>query len=485
MSDLQGMTIDYAVRVSKVAGRDGEEAYRTEQTQVRRATNEIKRRGAKVGKRLDVPEKDQSGWTAADSPAWQEAIRRVAASLSDGIAFGYDHRHGRNHRRQAVWFDAMEAVGGQVLFADHPDLDYRTDEGRQVLGLASLAAEKVISDGRKNSKETVANMIEEGIPNRVPYGYRRNLVGSRRSPERPYDPERAEKSIVPDEETADVVRRIFRARAAGGPGAQWGSIADALQADGIPAPQGGPRWSKSSLAQTIAHEAHLGVMVYGKRRIPDSWEPIIDLQTWRDAQSERRRPRTGRSVNGLAGGLLVCPGCGRTLAVHRGPGDRFDYACRRASGAGRCPLGVSIGKVVADELVETYCKDLLAGVATFDAVSASRELDAARAELDAARVDSSFWATDGSLGLPAADVLAGTAARRARIERAQDAVLAAEERLGDGAAFPQSEEAWDGLTLAEKRKAAQRVIDRIEVAPWKGVHNRRLTAGERLTIVPR
>src|SRR5262249_45981620 len=69
-----------------------------------------------------------------------------------------------------------------------------------------------------------------------------------------------------NESQAEVVRRIFTLYAEG---AGLGTIAQTLNADGVPGPRGA--WNFTALRETIRNEAYRGVVVWNRSRKRDIW----------------------------------------------------------------------------------------------------------------------------------------------------------------------------------------------------------------------
>ena len=87
----------------------------------------------------------------------------------------------------------MEAAGGEIIIAGMPGVDYRTPIGRMVTGMMAVAGEVVSTSAQTRSKNIADSIMARGVPNRVPYGYRRN------ADERGVktDPDRDGKALVP------------------------------------------------------------------------------------------------------------------------------------------------------------------------------------------------------------------------------------------------------------------------------------------------
>lgn len=179
----------------------------------------------------------------------------------------------------------------------------------------------------------------ERVGTRPPYGYRKS--------------ENNPKQIVPDEQTADVVRHIFQLCAKGrGPS----QIAKQLKAEQVLTPtnyyyrQTGValvnldterpyNWSNRTVANILEDISYLGhtvnmryttVSYKNKKQIkrPKSeWlkfenthEPLISQELWdivQDIRKHKKRPPKQMDTPNLFSGMVFCADCGGTLVLHR------------------------------------------------------------------------------------------------------------------------------------------------------------------------
>src|SRR5262249_24358065 len=93
--------------------------------------------------------------------------------------------------------------------------------------------------------------------------------------------------------------------------------------------------------------------------------------------------QSGTYKAGVAGGLVVCSGCGRPLGVMGHPG-RLTYSCRGSASDGRCPRRMHISKDTDDAFVDATVAGALDS-RTLDVFASSRELDEAKQLLDSAQ----------------------------------------------------------------------------------------------------
>lgn len=155
------------------------------------------------------------------------------------------------------------------------------------------------------------DLVREGRPNaRAAYGYRK-VTGDDGRP-----------ALEPDPDTSTIVRRIFELVASG-----WslGSIAQALDADGIPTPRGAARWHRETISAIVRSPTHIAKRTYkGEIAGPAMWDAIVDQDLFDRAQTAmasttvtsrghlvhaQRAVRPGQRRYLLTGGLSVCAGC--------------------------------------------------------------------------------------------------------------------------------------------------------------------------------
>lgn len=304
----------------------------------------------------------------------------------------------------------------------------------------------------------VRNITERGIVNVVAYGYMR-------------DPEAKDsKAIVPDPKTAPVVKRIFDKRLNGD---SWTSIAEGLTADGIPAPRGGI-WKVGTVRSIVRNEVYAGVAQYRRRtyrkgektgeavRHEDAHDEIVSRAMWNAAQSATTVQRSGLNVAGITGKLAVCPSCGGRLSV-TGSGKYLSYGCRRQRHGGKCPDPVFITKWILDDVVETAVRGALRGRVGTSPETKLAELYAAEA---AAREELERFVEIAS-AIDRQAFEKGASQRQGRLDVASAARQAEEDRIGLATALP-SAEAFERLSLDDRRRVGAALIREVRVAPASG-----------------
>jgi DNA invertase Pin-like site-specific DNA recombinase len=444
---------DSLIRVSKMNGR--EESAESTLT-IRDQREAVKAAAAEAGGRIVREHKalDQSGRTVHKSDEYRLILERVHAGATAGIVVAYGDRLTRNWRAVGPFYDQLEQAGAEVVLAGLPGVDYRTATGRMVTGMMAVVSDMVGTQSKERGDRIANQIIERGVPNRVPYGYRRNEDEHGVKT----DPDRDGKALVPDETEAPIVRRIFELRL---DGYRWADIAKALNEAGVPSPRGG-HWTHPTICTIVQNEAYTGVVKLGERRVEGAHEPLVSRSDWQRAQSTRTVARHGRLVTGLAGGLLECSGCGRPLSVHGDP--RTVYGCRRKSSAGPCPRPVYVSKDAADDFVEETIVDVLERGRGVDLVASARDLEAARNAAERARAEREAFVKLAS-ALEPGDFRAGYEERRAREVEAAAAYDELLAQAADAQALPANGSAWNKLDFEEKRRAARSLIAGIVVAP--------------------
>jgi site-specific DNA recombinase len=278
--------------------------------------------------------------TNFNRPAWNEVMRLAENGEVATIIVKDMSRLGRDYLQVGQYTelifpsmgirfiavnDGVDSLYGDNDFAPFKNLFndfYAKDTSRKIRAVKKAQAER-----------------GERLGTRPPYGYRKS--------------EDNPKQIVPDEQTADVVRHIFRLCAEGrGPS----QIAKQLKAEQILTPtnyyyqQTGVAlvnldttrpyaWKDTTIANILSDVSYLGhtismryttVSYKNKKQIerPESeWlkfenthEPLISQELWdivQDIRKHKKRPPKKMDTPNLFSGLVFCADCGGTLVLHR------------------------------------------------------------------------------------------------------------------------------------------------------------------------
>ena len=219
-----------------------------------------------------------------------------------------------------------------------------------VILYARLTNELYCKDCSNKGRAVVKIKAQTGarIASRPLYGYMK-------------DPEDPKRHIVPDPDTAPVVKRIFALCAEGlGPS----KIAQQLEADQIHTPsyfcyeKYGVKltgldtsrpyaWSPTTITNILGNETYLGVTVNMKTttisyknkktvqrpeseqyRFEGTHEPLVDKQTWDIVRENRSHKRRYTKFDGqsLFSGLVYCKDCGAAMTYHRTHGAKESAA---------------------------------------------------------------------------------------------------------------------------------------------------------------
>jgi DNA invertase Pin-like site-specific DNA recombinase len=448
-------TYDALIRVSKMNGRkESAETTMTVDDQdqaIARAINEAKgRRG------VTVDALDQSGFTIHRTDAYRRILERVRRGESHGVVVAYGDRLTRNWRGVGPFYDELEAAGAEVLIAGMPGVDYRTAAGRTMTGVMAVMSDAQYMTAKARGDAIADLTVKRGVPNAVPYGYRRNAnaLGEKT------DPELDGKALVPDEQAAPIVRRIFRMRV---DGYRWAAIIRALNDAGVPSPRGG-QWVHATVATIVQNEVYTGVVKLGERRHEKAHEPLVSASDWKRAQTTRTVAHTGRYKGGIAGGLLECSSCGGPMVVTGGE-KRLTYGCRRTSSAGPCPRPMYVSKDAADRFViEEIDRALRDG--RFAAARSSRKLAQINHGLQDAEEELHAYILKSSARDPLFE--AGRDAREREVARWRDLRDQEAERADTVDELP-SANCWRELVerndLERMRRVARQLIAAVVVDP--------------------
>ena len=221
-------------------------------------------------------------------PEFQRMLRDCREGKIDRILCKSTSRFARNTVTLLETARELKGLGISVSF-EKENIDTMSGDGELMLTiLASLAQEESRSVS-ENCKWRVRKKFEQGIPTGL------RMYG--------YDVRNGSFTILPEE--AEVVRRIFRMYLDG-----MGSerIMRVLNAEGIPAPEGGP-WNAGTIMMMLRNEKYAGDLLLQKsyvnnhvekKQLPNRGElpqyfvaedhaPIIDRETFDAVQAEIAR----------------------------------------------------------------------------------------------------------------------------------------------------------------------------------------------------
>jgi DNA invertase Pin-like site-specific DNA recombinase len=422
------------VRVSVTGGREGE-SFRSPAEQRSRIEEACERDGLAL---VDVIEElDVSGGTPL---AQREGLRSAVEAVEDGraevIVAAYFDRLVRSLRVQEEVVSRIEAAGGGVLAVDVGEVGGSTAAqwlSSTVLGMMSEYYRRSIGE---RVAGTQAQAVARGVwPSRVPVGYVRGAGGV----------------LVPGAAAA-VVRDAFALRA---DGASLREVRAFLREHGI-------ERSYAGVEKLLRSRAYLGEIHFGELVNTEAHEPLIDADTWRQAQRARAsRGRRAKSERLLARlGVLRCATCEARMSV----GGRARYPVYRCNNPD-CPDHPSVmAHIVEGRVVEAvkarFGKATGRASAEASAQQAAEAAERAQADLDAA--------LRAFVGL---EDEAGARERLAELRRVRDETRERADHLGGlhSAATLRLAEDWDRLSLDARRRIVLAAVERVEVKPGREI----------------
>lgn len=286
-----------------------------------------------------------------------------------------------------------------IGLVDNADTENKGNKkARQINGLIN---EWYLEDLSENIKETLTDRRKKGyhIGSFAPFGYRK-------------DPE-YKGHLLPDEEAAAIVRRIFEMYASG---VGKMSIARQLNAEGVPNPTRYKQlhnmswkrnlttkrpglWQYYSICDILANEVYIGNLVQGRYesvsykthenrpipkerwiRVENTHAPIIDRELWdrvQEIRAERAKPGWTGTV-GMFAGKARCIHCGYIMRSAKNQAGRRYLVCSTAKISKGVCEGASISLVELERTVLRELHDITAKYLDMDAAERTLQIDNAR-----------------------------------------------------------------------------------------------------------
>jgi DNA invertase Pin-like site-specific DNA recombinase len=289
-------------------------------------------------------DEDESGGTQ-ERPGLREAMRRVEAGETDGIACWRLNRFARNVAHAIEDVERVQAAGGALAFVEE-DIDPTGPFGSFVLtvllAVATLERENLVQ-GWKTAKQTASDRGVKIGP--TPFGYCRITKADIEADEQ--KPESGRKGLTDDDESllqpdpvaAPIVTEAFRLAAQG----SFDTALAFIKAKTADMPIGtkkrgpGRRWTPTTFRRFLQARSYLGEARYGDLVKLDAHEPLVTRSIWQAAQPqevERRRPRATFPLTGFA----RCAACGQHLVGSRA--GRIDPTSGERTRVYRCSAGL-------------------------------------------------------------------------------------------------------------------------------------------------
>ena len=274
-------------------------------------------------------------------------------------------RLGREYLQVGQYTELIFPSHGIRFIAVNDGVDSLYESTNEFTPLRNVMNEFYAKDNSKKVRSAARVKAETGarVGSRPPYGYQK-------------DPDDPKRHIVPDPDTAPIVRRIFALCASGSGPSQ---IAKQLTSEKIPTPAyayytkygveiGGSnidepyQWSGPTVSSILENEAYLGntvnlkyttISFKNKKKIkrPESeqfrfektHEPLVDEETWKIVQEIRqhKRRRTNMDEQDMFSGLVYCADCGSTMTLSRAhtmKESQYNFTCQnhRKNGKNVC-----------------------------------------------------------------------------------------------------------------------------------------------------
>lgn len=362
-------TMDGYVRVSKRMGREGP-GYISPKVQREAIERWADYRGIKIVKwHID---EDHSGGTQ-DRPGIREAISRVEAGQTEGIACWRLNRFARNVSDAIKDVERIEAVGAHLALVSE-EIDTTGPFGKMILtillAVATLERDNITEGWRTARNEAIARGVSIARP---PLGYVRGDDGI----------------LTIDPVDGPLMKRVFRV----------------VATEGVPAATAILRkekpdrtWTTTRVRGLLSSRAYVGEVSHGEITNPKAHRAIVTRGEWEAAQVPAKRKRKNIEGSFPLSGVMLCGGCKRpmvgsaTAQASGGTTRRYRvYRCKYSAGAGGpCPEPAVVSAERAEEYVKKEWERLMAGGGwkvqdepETDVQGAQDALDEAEAELQA------------------------------------------------------------------------------------------------------
>lgn len=263
--------------------------------------------------------------------AFQRAIQYCTFEQVDYFITWNTARFARNRIDAASYKRLLEGVGTRVIYVSM-DIDNRTDEGWFSESLHEIMDEHYSRQVSRDTKRSMMKNARDGYWNGgfIPLGFKTEEVGKR-------------KKLTVDEQSAPIVREIFR-RYLAGEGTK--SIAIELNRRGLSLRN--KPFSKDNIRLILGNFVYIGMSIFnrttGRRPNPESeWvmyethNGIIDKEVFMAA---RARLEEGKETVGKGSplsqhvftGLLKCGKCGLAMRIETATGRSRTYSYYNCSG---------------------------------------------------------------------------------------------------------------------------------------------------------
>lgn len=290
---------------------------------------------------------------------FQAMIRAAASGAFDTVIAWKVDRFGRNRRESATYKGQLADNGVTVVYAMEPIPDGAA--GVLTEGMLEALAEWYSKNISENTKRGQHDNAIKGLYNgHVAYGYSRS----------------SDNRFMINEPEAAVVRKIFDLYSQG---QSFAHIARILEEDGTLTKNGRP-FQKATILYILTNDNYIGTYHFADVRLPGAMPAIIDMDTWKRCQLQRKNTykKNGKCPEPYyLSGKMFCGICGAPVYGCYGTGrngKRYAYYICKNSKRKQCSshyvhkhiiekpvFDFLFGKILTGPLLEKF----------IDAVSAS------------------------------------------------------------------------------------------------------------------
>ena len=300
--------------------------------------------------------------TNFDRPAWKKIIEMVERDEVETIIVKDLSRLGREYLQVGQYTEIYFPEKGVRFIAVNDGVDSLVESSNDFNPIRNWANELHAKDTSKKVRAIKKMQAERGerLGGKPPYGYKKKDKDS--------------KEIIPDEETAPIVRQIFDLCAAGkGPN----QIARILTREQVLNPTNQYyqatgtactnldttrpyTWSGKTVAKILENKVYIGhtlnmkktTLSYKNKKqiqkpeseqilVENTHEPLISMEVWeivQDVREHKRRPPKHMEEPNLFSGLVYCADCGKYMVLCRTEKmreDQYYFRCSTYSKRGK------------------------------------------------------------------------------------------------------------------------------------------------------
>ena len=279
--------------------------------------------------------------TNFNRPGWQEFLKLMDAGKVETLIVKDMSRLGREYLQVGQYTELIFPSNGIRFIAVNDGVDSLYESTNDFTPFRNIMNEFYAKDCSKKGRSVVWLKAETGarIASRPCYGYMK-------------DPANPKRHILPDPDSAWVVKHIFQLCVEGKGPTQiakqltrekiFSPVSFYYEKYGVELTGESPaepyKWSAQTVARILEDETYLGHTVNLKTttlsyknkktiqrpeserlRFENTHEPLIDRQTWEIVQSIRqhKRRRANFAEQNMFSGLVYCMDCGGTMVLHR------------------------------------------------------------------------------------------------------------------------------------------------------------------------